>query len=1475
MPSSDSSREALLEQLAEEFVQRHRRGERPALSEYAEQHPDLADEIRDLFPALVQIEHLKPVAADLTGAFVSENSPAAGHSPERLGEYRILRQVGYGGMGVVYEAEQETLGRHVALKVLPRQALLKTTYLERFRREAKAAGKLHHTNIVPVFGVGECDGTYYYAMQFIHGEGLDKVLRDLRRLRAEPAAPTTAEASDASVAHSLLTGRFLVSPEALPSSPGSSIVTTTDGSHGSSALSAGGAEADYHRGVARVAVQVADALAYAHRQGILHRDIKPSNLLLDQQGTVWITDFGLAKAEGADDLTQTGDIVGTIRFMAPERFDGRSLPQSDVYALGVTLYELLTLRPAFDDANKGRLVNKVLHEPPVPPRNLDPRIPRDLETVVLKCLAKDPAERYTSAQALAEDVRRFLADRPILARRSTWWERTWRWARRNPGWAAMLVSVALMLTIIAVGGVVMSVSLNDALGQVQQERDEGKRKLFASYVSEADAKRLSRRLGQRFGSLKSIRNALDVARDIGLLDEDRVRLRTIAVAALCLPDIEPGLEWPAGPDKPLPEGLDPLVLGRVRAQYALSSIPEPAHGLRGPTWHSPDGRFVAVATRPYGAGTGLSVPARVWRVDGPTPVLLLEDPEGPYEQATDFRADGGQVAFGHADGSVSIFDTQTRKEIRRLERGSGTVFCLAFHPTLPRLAVSNGSDVTIWDLETFQRRSVLRHPTTLSAVAWHPRGHRLVTASDRDIHLWDVEAAKRLTEPWLGQGGGIQLCFDATGDRVISSDWGGTLRLWDGTSGQLLLSMPGGGFPLSSTDGQALGPRWHNDKGDLLRLAGGQDLRTLRRPTPRGFERLLNFAMHPGGRLLAATTQTGLAFFDLMTGEEVGFVAGNFDRSLRFDMTGALWTVGGAGLVRWPTSTTDAAASCLRLGPPEWMCDVLLNGHDGFDISADGRVAIVPLYQGAAVIHRGPPRRVLRLGPQYDVRHVQLSPDGHWALTGSHFHDETDAWQKVWDADTGQLVSNLPTEMNWTNFHGFSSDSRWIYVGGKETRKFEIASLRMQPIHRDAPASAKPVWELWRSEPIRLGRVYSPDKRIAAMTGSEGGVLLVTAEDEKDIALLPSPEVAPISPSAFTPDGTRLLTYSGETGTLYAFDLRRLRSGLATLGLDWDAPSFAPLGPLESDVALPPRLHLELVRPEAATSAANMAQLDAEQAVVALCFDPFDPDAHYRVGLRLMESGRTEDSYAHLTAALICPPGCDVALYSRAVAAFRMRRWDDAAADATRCLKTYAHEGKALLLRARACMALKRHEQAAADLTALIAKYPYSAEYFRYRAECYQALGKPDLAATDQQKARRAAPHDAINLNNRAWLLVTGPVGTRDPQRALELICEAIAHRPDAAVVLNTLGVVQFRNGLYSQARESLERSLANGQGAYDAYDLFFLAMCHAKLGDSAKARGCFDRAVGWMAKKEGLQPREIEELKMFRAEAEAELRGP
>jgi len=408
--------EELIDRLAEEFVARLRRGEQPTVAEYVERHPDLADEIRELFPPLLLMEEAaRPASAD------RDTPPRP--VPSQLGEYRILREVGRGGMGVVYEAEQTTLGRHVALKVLPRR-FGDERLLERFRQEARAAARLHHTNIVPVFGVGEHHGTHYYAMQFIRGRGLDDIIAELRRLRESGMPPASAPLE-------------LGDPQA------------------------------YHRSVARIGLQVAEALAYAHKQGVLHRDIKPSNLLLDAKGTVWVADFGLAKDEAADQLTQTGDVVGTIVYMAPERFHGWADPRSDVYGLGLTLYEMLVLAPAFSDTNYQRLLKKVLEEQPVPLRRFDARIPKDLETIIMKAIAKEPAHRYRSANQLAKDLDRFLLGEPIRARRSTLRERFALWARRRPAAVALAAVTTLAVVLLTSAALFYGAQLRSAREDVR------------------------------------------------------------------------------------------------------------------------------------------------------------------------------------------------------------------------------------------------------------------------------------------------------------------------------------------------------------------------------------------------------------------------------------------------------------------------------------------------------------------------------------------------------------------------------------------------------------------------------------------------------------------------------------------------------------------------------------------------------------------------------------------------------------------------------------------------------------------------------------------------------------------------------------------------------------------------------------------------------------------------------------------------
>jgi serine/threonine protein kinase len=458
MAADDSERLVLLNNLAEEFAQRYRAGQRPALQEYIDRHPDLADEIREFFPAMVEMEQVKEERGQ-----VSEPAAAGPLPPlERLGDYRIIREIGRGGMGVVYEAEQLSLGRRVALKVLPRQLLIDTRTKQRFVREAKAAAKLHHTNIVPVFGVGEHDDLPYYIMQFIQGTGLDVVIEELRRMGPALLPPTASSQPERSRDASAI-ARSLVSGVRPPSAGEAGDVTTAwkVGSNESGTAVRGSDPADtsaavtlpgqsesssgsagrrmtYWQSVARVGLQVAEALEYAHKQGIVHRDVKPSNLLLDMAGTVWVTDFGLAKAEDQQNLTQTGDVLGTLRYMPPEAFNGHFDARSDVYSLGLTLYELVAQRPAFNERDRNKLIREVTTGEPLPLGRVRKGVPRDLETIIQKATDREPERRYQKAEELAEDLRRFLADRTIQARRATVWEQTLRWARRNPAVAGLL-----------------------------------------------------------------------------------------------------------------------------------------------------------------------------------------------------------------------------------------------------------------------------------------------------------------------------------------------------------------------------------------------------------------------------------------------------------------------------------------------------------------------------------------------------------------------------------------------------------------------------------------------------------------------------------------------------------------------------------------------------------------------------------------------------------------------------------------------------------------------------------------------------------------------------------------------------------------------------------------------------------------------------------------------------------------------------
>jgi WD40 repeat protein/tetratricopeptide (TPR) repeat protein len=816
-----------------------------------------------------------------------------------------------------------------------------------------------------------------------------------------------------------------------------------------------------------------------------------------------------------------------------------------------------------------------------------------------------------------------------------------------------------------------------------------------------------------------------------------------------------------------------------------------------------------------------------------------------------------------------------------LPPGQGPAFTLAYHPTLPRLAVASGNEVAIWDIETGRRVLRLNHPAVVGSVAWHPRGHRLATASGgHQIHLWDAESGRLLTGPWQGHKvDGIRLAFNHAGDRVVSYDWQVILRLWDAATGQLLLSQPGDWGCRLSSDDQLLGLSSNGEKKRLLRVAGGQEMRTCLRPTQHGPQQIVSTSLHPAGRLLAVVTSTGCGLWDILTGEEIRFLPGSFPYlGASFDHTGTLWTFGDAGLLRWPVQALEDNPQRLRIGPPEWVANRPTNRDNPASHSADGRIVVIPLRNdGALLVHRGPPRRVLRLGPQYDVRNVLLSPDGHRVLTGSHWLDTSGIRYKLWETDTGRLIADLP-DAQVTQIRAFSPDSRWLYYSdGKQDKRLEVASLVSSPVISAPSVAVSPLQsrqEFWRSELVLSG-AFSPDHSIRAVGGGEGTIHLLAADSEKEIARLPSPEVGFITPTGFSPDGTLLLASASESGALYIFDLRRIREQLAELGLDWDARAYLPRKPDDARPAVDDPLQVELIGAEWAASRVKMAEYERQNAVAALLFNPFDADAYYRLGGLLLETGRFAEARTHLSVALAFRPDLETGYLLRAEAAARLKRWDEAAADATHFLAKCPYDTRARVLRADINRIRKRHDESATDLTALIATYPQNTALYERRADCYEALGQVKQAEADREKALKLGANDPSRLNGQAWRLVTAPKGQRDPARALGLIQKALEREPDNELFLNTLGAAQYRNGQYAIAVVTLEKSLAAGRGQSDAFDLFFLAMCHAKLGDVAKAKNCFDRAVKWTETQKNLESQWAEELKAFRAEAEAELRTP
>ena len=751
-----------------------------------------------------------------TQASLHDSGFAQTASPERLGDFRILRVIGRGGMGVVYEAEQVSLGRRVALKLLPQALHLDAIRKARFEREARAAARLHHTNIVPVFGVGEHEGLPYYVMQLISGRGLDVVLAEQRQTPG-PGVPLTL----ADEPWAELGPADLGATVTLPARPGETPPPSTLGPRPESSLisaptlpppAPGGSSAtgpgqnSYWRDVARIGAQAADALEYAHRQGILHRDIKPSNLLLDAQGTVWVADFGLAKADDSDNLTEVGDIIGTVRYMPPEAFEGKTDRRTDVYALGLTLYELLALRPAFTETDRNKIIKLVMTTEPPRLDVLNPAIPRDLVTIVHKASDRDPDRRYQKAGDLGADLQHFLDDEPIKARRQTQLERYLRWARRHPGIAVL----GAVLTAVLVLGTVASLLAAGYFNRLRlnEARSAGNERAARQAAEKAN-------VAERWERYRSNIAAASAALQLQKSDPAR---RALEAA----PEQLRQWEWQhlhnqldgssrvlSMPNRDVDNSLQPtFALSPDGRQFATASTShtlelwdaegnasQPKHVLQGHShqiWHlaySPDGRQLASASEDS---------IRIWDpVTGQQLFLLPSD----RRSRLSFSSDGKRLLSLEDNGGYRLWNPTSGQLIATLGSGRASEAHLgaSFSPDGRRVAAAERKELRLYDAVTGRQLSSLGpHEWDIEQVYFSSDGKRILTAKSISAgpdtaYLWNAESGKLIVKLIDHKAPINQASFNAEGTLLVTASEHpqNVVRIWDATNGALLHTLAG------------------------------------------------------------------------------------------------------------------------------------------------------------------------------------------------------------------------------------------------------------------------------------------------------------------------------------------------------------------------------------------------------------------------------------------------------------------------------------------------------------------------------------------------------------------------------------------------------------------------------------------------------------------------------------------------------------
>ncbi|HUY34025.1 MAG TPA: serine/threonine-protein kinase [Pirellulales bacterium] len=1043
----------------------------------------------------------------------------------RVPGYEILGELGRGGMGVVYQARQMALGRMVALKMILADEQAGLQELARFRAEAETAACLQHGNIVQIYEIGAHRGRPYLALEWVEGGNL------AARLNGRPLPP---------------------------------------------------------REAAGLVETLARAIHYAHQRGIVHRDLKPANVLMTADGTPKIGDFGLAKRLFDDARrTRTGAILGTPAYMAPEQAAGRPRdvgPAADIYSLGALLHELLTGRPPFDAASVLDTLRQVESQAPLGPRHWQPTLSRDLETVCLKCLEKDPRRRYSSAAALADDLRRFLLGEPIQARPIHACERVWRWCRRNPAWAILWGVVAGALVALAVAGptaVLWMRGQRDAALASERKAVGAERlrteQLRASYLAQAEAGRLGGQVGRRVRGLQVLKLAAEI--------QPSVALRNEAIGCLALGDLRPEIQWtdtsPGRAFTAFDARLERYVLSDEQGNLSIRRIADnqellliPGSGSR--AWSvqfSPDGRFLASRNHPPGRE---SFEVRVWDLSAPD--LPVAEPRQFHGKTWDFHPDGARIAVAAENGIVTLYNLVAQAEPEVLSQAEGVVpNFVRFDPTGRRLAMSCGwnrtagrvlPEVRIVEVEAGGKSWLLRQGAMVRGLAWSDDGGRLAAArGDGRIALWTVaERSDPLADQsadqaeWVLDGhrsAAICVAFSHDGALLASTGWDDVVHVWDTRSGQPLAStFAGAGQPQFGPGDRQLGFAAAGANVTICQIIRSREYHTFPLRSRRGGA-LRSIDVSPDGRWVAFAGSDGVGLVDVAAGRPLAELTAVPTSAVAFVPDGhMLFAAGAAGLVCWPLQGDDAGAGGeAPMGSPRalgidaadspWTIGRIAPSHDGRRLAVVERDENGQRHRAALICLDGSAGPIVftdAAEPEYDshLDWVRFSPDERWVATGT--------WQgtgvKLWDAATGRLAHAL-REPNAQLC--FSPDGRWLVSGNaKGFWSRELETLRSGVIDRARRRASVPG-----------PAAFSADGKMLAIAHQLREVQLIDAYSNQELATLPAPRPMTISGLYFNNDGSRLTVVCGDV--VQVWELALIRRELRDLHLDWSI-SEIPLG---------------------------------------------------------------------------------------------------------------------------------------------------------------------------------------------------------------------------------------------------------------------------------------------------------------------------